>query len=56
MRNYGFKKLSRFLDSLGLFETRPISGQDGSAKAVLVRALPAPAPAPRKGRPSRRKK
>ena len=56
VRNYGFKKLSRFLDSLALFEMRTISGQDGSAKAVLVRVLPEPTPPARKGRPARRKK
>jgi len=49
VRNYGFKKLTRFVDSLGLFEMRTVAGRDGSAKAVLVQELPpAPAPAPRK--------
>ena len=51
VRNYGFKKLTRFVDSLGLFEMRTVAGRDGSAKAVLVQALPPvvePAPAPRK--------
>ena len=51
VRNYGFKKLTRFVDSLGLFELRTVAGRDGSAKAVLVQALPPvvePAPAPRK--------
>ena len=56
MRSYGFKKLSRFLDSLGIFEVHTISGQDGSAKAVLVRTLPTPEPPVRKSRTSRRKK
>ncbi len=57
VRNYGFKKLTRFVDSLELFEMRTISGQDGSAKAVLVRALPLPPPPPKKnGRAPRRKK
>ena len=41
VRNYGFKKLSRFVDSLGLFEVRTVAGRDGSAKAVLVRGIPA---------------
>lgn len=49
VRNYGFKKLTRFVDSLGLFEMRTVAAQDGSAKAVLVQPLPpAPSPAPRK--------
>lgn len=58
VRNYGFKKLTRFVDSLELFEMRTVAGRDGSAKAVLVRALPLPPPpAPKKsGRASRRKK
>ncbi len=56
VRSYGFKKLSRFLDSLGIFEVHTISGQDGSAKAVLVRTLPTPEPPTRKSRTSRRKK
>lgn len=56
VRSYGFKKLSRFLDSLGIFEVHTISGQDGSAKAVLVRTLPTPEPPARKSRTSRRKK
>ena len=39
------------LDSLDLFEMRTVTGRDGSAKAVLVQALPAPPPpAPRRGR------
>ena len=51
VRSYGFKKLTQFVDSLDLFEMRTVSGQDGSAKAVLVQALPAPPPpAPRRGR------
>ena len=41
VRNYGFKKLTRFVDSLELFEMRTVTGRDGSAKAVLVRGLPA---------------
>ena len=51
VRSYGFKKLTQFVDSLDLFEMRTVTGRDGSAKAVLVQALPAPPPpAPRRGR------
>ena len=51
VRSYGFKKLPQFVDSLDLFEMRTVTGRDGSAKAVLVQALPAPPPpAPRRGR------
>ena len=53
VRNYGFKKLTRFVESLGLFEMRTVAGRDGSAKAVLVRDItdapdPDPEPLPRK--------
>ena len=51
VRNYGFKKLTRFVDSLDLFEVRTVAGRDGSAKAVLVRTIPAappPKPSPKK--------
>ena len=51
VRSYGFKKLTQFVDSLDLFEMRTVTGRDGSAKGVLVQALPAPPPpAPRRGR------
>ena len=53
VRNYGFKKLTRFVDSLGLFEMRTVTGRDGSAKAVLVRDIPAP---PEPQPPARKKK
>ncbi len=57
VRNYGFKKLTRFVDSLELFEMRTVAGRAGSAMGGVVGALPLPPPPPNKnGRAPRRKK
>ncbi|HBQ45458.1 MAG TPA: Maebl [Ruminococcaceae bacterium] len=37
VRNYGFKKLTPFIKSLGIFELRAVRGKDGHVRLIYVR-------------------
>ncbi|MBC8530719.1 NYN domain-containing protein [Gehongia tenuis] len=37
VRNYGFKKLTRFISSLNAFEIKSVSSKDGNGKNIFVR-------------------